>query len=119
MINRCRWFLTLALLHVLALLMAACSGNDAETVSFRVFGDPAEFNAYRELVDNFNEKQDEVFVELSHIPSQSEYRTRLTTDFAAGSPPDRGPAWDRRPAARPSLLTTCLSRSAPTWQRVN
>ncbi len=53
-----------------------------------VFGDPAEFNAYKELVDTFNAQQTEIHVELTHVPSPKEYRTRLVTEFAAGSPPD-------------------------------
>lgn len=53
-----------------------------------VFGDPAEFNAYRDLVDAFHERHDDVHVELTHIPSPREYRTRLSTEYAAGSPPD-------------------------------
>ncbi|MFO7682490.1 MAG: extracellular solute-binding protein, partial [Chloroflexota bacterium] len=53
-----------------------------------VFGDPAEYNAYRELAAAFNESQDTVQVELTHVPSPTEYRTRLVTEFAAGSPGD-------------------------------
>ncbi len=53
-----------------------------------VFGDPAEFNAYQELVNAFHEKHPEIEVELIHVPSQGDYRTRLATDFAAGTPPD-------------------------------
>jgi multiple sugar transport system substrate-binding protein len=53
-----------------------------------VFGDPVEYKAYQELVNTFNERQDEVHVTLSHVPSPSEYRTRLVTEFAAGSPSD-------------------------------
>jgi len=53
-----------------------------------VFGDPSEFNAYKELVDAFNQGQEDVAVALTHIPSPRDYRTRLATEFAAGSPPD-------------------------------
>ena len=53
-----------------------------------VFGDPAEYQAYQELVSAFNASQDEVVVVLSHVPSPREYRTRLVTEFAAGTPPD-------------------------------
>ena len=53
-----------------------------------VFGDAAEFDAYNALVDAFNANHNDVVVTLSHIPSQGNYRTRLATDFAAGTPPD-------------------------------
>lgn len=73
----------------LLLFIAACTARPApETVSFMVFGDPAEYNAYQELVAAFNKSQEAVVVELTHVPSPTEYRTRLVTEFAAGSPPD-------------------------------
>ncbi len=53
-----------------------------------VFGDPAERKAYLDLVDAFHQEHPEIYVEVTHIPSPSEYRTRLATEFAAGSPPD-------------------------------
>ena len=53
-----------------------------------VFGDPAEYQAYVELVDAFRSSHPTIEVELSHIPSPREYRTRLATEFVAGSPPD-------------------------------
>jgi multiple sugar transport system substrate-binding protein len=53
-----------------------------------VFGDPAERAAYQELVDAFQEKEPGIRIEMHHVPSQSDYRTRLVTDFAAGAPPD-------------------------------
>ena len=53
-----------------------------------VFGDPAEYKAYKELVTAFNNRQNEVEVQLTHVPSPREYRTRLVTEFAAGTAPD-------------------------------
>ncbi len=53
-----------------------------------VFGDPAEYNAYKELVEAFNNRQNDVEVQLTHVPSPREYRTRLVTEFAAGTAPD-------------------------------
>lgn len=70
------------------LLVAACTSDpERREVSFMVFGDPAEYNAYRELVDVFNQTQEDVQVVLTHVPAPREYRTRLVTEFAAGSPP--------------------------------
>ncbi|GJM42963.1 MAG: hypothetical protein DHS20C20_32450 [Ardenticatenaceae bacterium] len=53
-----------------------------------ISGDPAERQAYLDLVAAFEEAHPDYHVEVTHIPSASEYRTRLTTEFAAGSPPD-------------------------------
>lgn len=81
-----RWFK----FPILAVVMTACMGQDApsSTVSFMVFGDPAERQAYVDLVNSFHERHPQIEVTLRHIPSPSDYRTRLATDFAAGSPPD-------------------------------
>ncbi len=80
----------LFLAMLLSMLAAACSPGRAATssVSFMVFGDPAERQAYADLVDAFHEAHSDIEVELRHIPSQGDYLTRLATDFAAGSPPD-------------------------------
>lgn len=72
----------------IALLFTACDSRQAAQISFMVFGDPAEYNAYKELVDRFNNSQSEVLVQLTHVPSPAEYRMRLATEFAAGKPPD-------------------------------
>ncbi len=79
-----------------ALLLAACQGRAnppalpeaAITVTFRTFGDPAERDAYVALVAAFHQQGPDIRIELSHIPSPREYRTRLITDFAAGAAPD-------------------------------
>ena len=68
--------------------LVSCGGDDVPVVSFRTFGDPAERDAYRKLVDAFEAQHPEIRIELSHIPSPREYRTRLVTDFAAGEAPD-------------------------------
>ncbi len=79
----------IALIFIIPL--AACSQKEGEverTVSFMISGDPAERLAYLELVDVFHRKHPDIHVEVTHIPSTREYRTRLATEFAAGSPPD-------------------------------
>lgn len=53
-----------------------------------VFGDPVERKAYLNLVDAFHDAHPDIQVEVTHIPSPRDYRTRLATEFAAGSPPD-------------------------------
>ncbi len=57
-------------------------------MSFSVSGDAAEFAAYEALVAAFQAAHSEVDVTLTHIPSAGDYRTKLVTDFAAGTPPD-------------------------------
>ncbi|MCE9558461.1 MAG: sugar ABC transporter substrate-binding protein [Armatimonadetes bacterium] len=63
-------------------------GDSAKSVSFMVFGDPAELKAYQDLVAAFEKKVPNIKIELIHVPSQSDYRKRLGTDFAAGVPAD-------------------------------
>lgn len=79
-------------LFVFSMLLAACSApaqeNASQPVTFMITGDPAERNAYIELVNAFETAHPEVDVEITHIPSGSAYRDRIATDFAAGSPPD-------------------------------
>ena len=77
------------------LVFAAASGLSAQTatppagrVSFMIFGDPAEREAYQHLVKAFHHQNPRITVELTHIPSQTAYRRRLATDFAGGSPTD-------------------------------
>ncbi|NJN54528.1 MAG: extracellular solute-binding protein [Anaerolineae bacterium] len=72
----------------LLFLLTACGRQQPQTVSFMVFGDPAERAAYQSLVDAFMEKYPDIDIEVTHIPSQGDYRTRLATDYAAGTPPD-------------------------------
>jgi multiple sugar transport system substrate-binding protein len=75
-------------LFFLLVLLAACTGQEPAKVTFMVFGDPAERAAYQALVDAFTEKYPDIDIEVTHIPSQGDYRTRLATDYAAGTPPD-------------------------------
>lgn len=53
-----------------------------------VFGDPAEYAAYEALVAAFEAENPDIDISLTHIPSSKDYRTKLATDFAAGTPPD-------------------------------
>lgn len=64
------------------------SNKSVQTISFMITGDPSERQAYIDLVEGFNEIHPEIHVEITHIPSARDYRTRLATEFAAGNPPD-------------------------------
>lgn len=62
-------------------------------VVFAYFGDPLEQAAFVSVIEGFHATQPTldgapVRVESIAMPSQSDYLTRLTTDFAAGTPPD-------------------------------
>ncbi len=77
-----------ALLGLSILASSAAAQDGSGSVSFMVFGDPAELAAYQSLVTAFEESHSEIDVELIHIPSPSDYRLRLGADFAAGDPAD-------------------------------
>jgi multiple sugar transport system substrate-binding protein len=77
----------------LAMLAPTCASAQSQTapagrISFMVFGDPAEKAAYDGLVKAFTQKHPGVAANLIHIPGQNAYRTRMATDFAAGTPAD-------------------------------
>lgn len=76
------------LIIVLLWLVACAPGRETRTTSFMVFGDPAEYQAYRDLVEAFHAQNPDIEVTLTHVPSPQDYRTRLVTEFAAGNPPD-------------------------------
>ncbi|RMG94701.1 MAG: sugar ABC transporter substrate-binding protein [Chloroflexi bacterium] len=76
------------LLLLTLILLIACQNNQPTTISFMVFGDPAERQAYLDLVTAFQNTHPDIRIEVTHIPSPRDYRTRLATEFAAGTPPD-------------------------------
>lgn len=77
------------LIVVLLLVLAACAAPPAQRrVSFMIFGDVAEKQAYAELVAAFEAANPAIAIDLIHIPGQSDYRRRLGIDFAAGTPAD-------------------------------
>jgi multiple sugar transport system substrate-binding protein len=68
--------------------VAAVPPRVAGTISFMVFGDPAEMAAYHALVAAYEAEYPGAQVELRHVPDQAEYRKRMAVDFAAGTPSD-------------------------------
>ena len=66
----------------------APAASEATTVTLLVSGGPAEQAAYQAVVERFNSQENGIQVELSAVPSTGDFLTRLTTDFAAGTPPD-------------------------------
>lgn len=87
--------LSVLLICAVGVALSACGairpsqpGNEPVTVTFLVSGGPAEQAAYAAVVDRFNAMQPDVRVEMSGVPRIADFITRLTTDFAAGAPPD-------------------------------
>lgn len=76
------------LLAILINTSCASSNQPAGQVSFMVFGEPAELQAFQALVNAFQGKHPEIPIELIHIPSQGDYRSRVAADIAAGDPAD-------------------------------
>ncbi|MCA9933623.1 MAG: sugar ABC transporter substrate-binding protein [Ardenticatenaceae bacterium] len=83
-----RFIQGLFLISVLMIIAACQSKQEDNTISFSIFGDPAELAAYEDLVAAFSEAHPEITVQLQHIPGQSDYRQRLAADFSSGEPPD-------------------------------
>jgi multiple sugar transport system substrate-binding protein len=82
-------YVLLFTVYLLALsTLASCNNNETSPISFMVFGDPAEFAAYEQLVAAFAAEHPDIPIQLRHIPDQAEYRQRLATDFSANAPPD-------------------------------
>jgi multiple sugar transport system substrate-binding protein len=69
------------------LFLFACQ-SESQAVTFMTSGDPAERAAYEDLVNAFEENHPDIDIQMTHIPSDRDYRTRLVTDFAAGTATD-------------------------------
>lgn len=57
-------------------------------IDFMIWGEPAEKEAYDELVAAFSKKNPQLKVNIVYVPSQTSFRNRLAADMAAGTPPD-------------------------------
>jgi multiple sugar transport system substrate-binding protein len=77
--------------------LSACSkggGGGGETsstatvVRLQVFGDPAELEAYKELIAGFERANPDVRIEFIPVGKQKDHMTKLTTSFIGGDAPD-------------------------------
>ncbi len=84
-----RFVTILSILSIAVLSVSACSPvKEPDPVSFMVFGEPAELQAYQNLVSAFKKGHADIPIELIHIPSQGDYRKRLAADLTSGAPAD-------------------------------
>src|SRR5690242_11066322 len=54
------------------------------TVSFQVFGDPAELAVFQAVVAGYKTVNPNVTVAINHVPSQGDHMTKLSAAFTAG-----------------------------------
>jgi multiple sugar transport system substrate-binding protein len=66
----------------------AANAQDDTTIRFAFWGDPAEQAAYEQVIAGFEAGHPDIQVEIDYTPGQSDYYRKMTTDFAAGQPPD-------------------------------
>lgn len=78
----------LKVLVVLTMALAGCSSTAEAAVSFQVFGDGAEVQAYRSLIAAYANANPGARVNLIPVPKQGDHMAKLTTAFASGAPPD-------------------------------
>jgi multiple sugar transport system substrate-binding protein len=71
-----------------ALLLGAGLAQAAEPLRLQAFGDPAELNAYKELIAAFKAATPGVDVEFIPVGKQRDHMAKLATGFSGGNPPD-------------------------------
>jgi multiple sugar transport system substrate-binding protein len=80
------------LLVVFVGAVAGCGGGEGgsggDEITFMVFGDPEEVQAYREVIAAYEKKQPGVNVKLIVTSDRDDLIARLSTSFAGGTPPD-------------------------------
>lgn len=77
------------LLLALTLGATSCAGDDVSgEISFLVFGDPAELQAFRNVVTEFRKVEPDITVTLVEASDRDDLIARLSTSFAGGEPPD-------------------------------
>jgi multiple sugar transport system substrate-binding protein len=81
---------SLKLLAAAAAVSLAFSGHVAAAGPLRLqaFGDPAELNAYKELIAAFRTAAPDVEVEFIPVGKQRDHMAKLATGFSGGQPPD-------------------------------
>ena len=79
------------------LLPAGCGGTGGEgsgggdgpaQIDFMTFGDPEELQAYRDVIEAFEEEEPDITVRLIEASDRDDLIARLSTSFSGGTPPD-------------------------------
>jgi multiple sugar transport system substrate-binding protein len=77
---------------ILGLMGPACSeassGGGTTELELQVSGDPEEIVVYRSLVNSFEKDNPDVDLRLTPVADKDDHLAKLTTSFAAGTPPD-------------------------------
>lgn len=88
---RRRSSIVLSMLLGLSILIAACggdSGSENEPITWQVWADPEESEAYQSMIDAYVKDNPDAEVTLNAIPDRKTFLSRLSASFASGSPPD-------------------------------
>ena len=67
---------------------ATANANLSGDLSFLVFGEPVEAQAFVDVASGFMAANPNVKINTDEVPSQPNHLTKLATSFAAGDPPD-------------------------------
>jgi len=82
------WFGAWALLLVASVACEGEPSGQATRITAMVSGDAEEIEAYRAVVDAYNEAQDDVEANLVPFAERDDLILRLSTSIAGGQPPD-------------------------------
>ncbi|HST06358.1 MAG TPA: sugar ABC transporter substrate-binding protein [Chloroflexia bacterium] len=66
----------------------AASADLSGNLSFLVFGEPAEAQAFVDVANGFQADNPNVKIDTVEVPSQPDHLVKLASSFAAGDPPD-------------------------------
>ncbi|MEO8294213.1 MAG: sugar ABC transporter substrate-binding protein [Gemmatimonadota bacterium] len=77
---------SLALIAIAAII--ACRGDAGVTLRVASWSDPIEQGIEKRYVERFSDARTGVRVSLESVTNQDEYRDRILTSIAAGTPPD-------------------------------
>lgn len=90
-----RTLVSISLLFTIVCGLAGCGGGgqrtgqgDGNLIRLQAFGDPAELDAYKELIAAFEKENPDVRVEFIPVGKQKDHMAKLTTSFVGGQPPD-------------------------------
>jgi multiple sugar transport system substrate-binding protein len=107
-----------AMVILLAMAVSACTGGDGEVTVLRVmaWAGPEEREIEQRILDTFRERHPGIRIELESITAN--YRERLLTSIAAGTPPDVALVDNGSFGAAPFIARGLLVNVAPYLDRI-